>query len=213
MVTQSNGSIFYKNNNIKYNLFKVELITFNKMATRKQRGLSERIYLLEAKLNDFNEWNLSIKGSSKRIYKIILSEDYTKCKCMDFTIRHKVCKHLYFVLGRIINNSELSNRIKVVDNITDNFDNISKLLKNVLSNHVCNKKEYISYDAKETCCICFEEFGDENIEQCKMTCKNIFHSECINLWLSQNNSCPLCRSSWLNELTDNPLEEFKGLTL
>jgi len=183
------------------------------MATRKQRGLSERIYLLDAKIINSKEWELSIKGSSKSIYKIKLSENETKCKCMDFSIRRKVCKHLHFVLGRIINNSELSNKIKVVDDITNNYDNISDLLKNVLSDHVCNKEEDTRYDNKEICCICFEEFGNENINQCKMECKNIFHSECINLWLSKNNSCPLCRSSWINIQSDNPLEEFNGLTL
>ena len=182
------------------------------MTTRKQRGLSERIFLLNASFNDCDAWDLSIKGSSKRIYKIKLSIHETKCKCMDFTIRRKVCKHLYFVICRIINNSELSNKIKVVDDITNNYFAISKLLKNVLNNHISDNKGKIIYNTKDTCCICFEEFGNENVTQCNLVCKNVFHSECLQLWLSQNNSCPLCRSNWINE-NNNPLEEFNSLNI
>ena len=71
----------------------------------------------------------------------------------------------------------------------------------------------IEYDKKECCSICFEEFGNEDIQQCELTCKNVFHTECINLWLASNNSCPLCRSNWITSTSDNPLEEFKGLSI
>ena len=56
------------------------------MSSRKNRGLQERIYLLNAEY-DNNEWNLEVKGSSKRIYKIKLGEEIVKCGCMDFIIR------------------------------------------------------------------------------------------------------------------------------
>jgi len=182
------------------------------MATRKQRGLSERIFLLNASVDNNEEWNLSIKGSSKRIYNIKLSSCETKCKCMDFTIRHKVCKHLYFVICRIINNSDLSKKIKVVEDITNNYFAISNLLKNALNNHISDSKDKIKYNIKDTCCICFEEFGSEDVIQCNSVCKNVFHSDCLKLWLSQNNSCPLCRSDWVNE-GNNPLEEFNSLNI
>ena len=58
------------------------------MATRKQRGLQERIYLLDAKL-DSDQWILTVKGQSKSVYKIIICSNKVKCKCMDFTIRKK----------------------------------------------------------------------------------------------------------------------------
>lgn len=185
------------------------------MATRKERGLSERIYLLEANLINTKEWILLVKGSSARTYNITFSEEETKCECMDFSIRRKVCKHLHFIFGRIIKDKEISKKIKIVDDITSNFNDISSLLETILCDHVQNKEkdEDISYDNKDTCSICFEEFGNESIRQCKKICNNIFHTECINLWLSKNNSCPLCRSSWDNSQNDNPLEEFVGLSL
>ena len=184
------------------------------MTTRKQRGLSERIYLLDAKF-DSDVWNLTIKGQSKSVYKIILSNENVKCKCMDFNIRKNVCKHMYFILGRILKDCKILNKIKCVSDIEDNFDDISFNLKNILSKHVSNitNTNDLEYDNKECCSICFEEFGDESVEQCQLSCKNVFHTECINLWLSNNNSCPLCRSSWINLNSDNPLGEFKGLSI
>lgn len=178
------------------------------MSNRKERGLSERIYLLSA-INNNDTWQLSIKGSSNRIYDLLLSSDKISCKCMDFTIRKKICKHLYFIFGRVLNNRDLINDNNL-DSIRNKFDIISEELNLVLSNHINNNCDKIEYNKNESCCICFEDFGNEKIVQCKMTCKNIFHSECINLWLSKNNNCPLCRSTWITE-NEDCLSNFTGI--
>ena len=182
------------------------------MSTRKQRGLSERIYLLDAK-HDQSSWELTIKGSSKSIYKILLSSNLVKCKCMDFTIRKKVCKHLHFILGRIIKDKKVTSNIISVNDISSKYNDISESLKNILSNHVIDKNKQIEYDSNENCCICFEPFGNEEVEICEMTCKNVFHKECIKLWLSNNSNCPLCRSDWLKLNNQNPLCEFTNLSI
>jgi hypothetical protein len=51
------------------------------------------------------------------------------------------------------------------------------------------------------CPVCFEEMKDgESLVKCITTCKNYFHKECINLWLSSgHNNCPLCRAEWITE--------------
>jgi hypothetical protein len=182
------------------------------MSTRKQRGLSERIYLLNANFNH-NSWELTIKGSSKSIYKIKISSNEVKCKCMDFAIRKKVCKHLHFILGRVIKDKKISNNITTVNDISTKYHEISESLKNILSNHISNSIEQLQYDTNENCCICFEPFGNEEVEQCEMSCKNVFHKECIKLWLSNNSNCPLCRSDWLKLNNENPLCEFDKLSI
>ena len=180
------------------------------MSTRKQRGLKERIYLLKAFCNNDNEWTLSVKGSSNKIYEIKLSNKDVKCKCMDFSIRGRICKHLYFVLGRVIRESNLLSMINEVDDIKINYELISTLLSQILKNHLQNnviKKNDISYDKNECCSICFEEFGNESVEQCQIQCKNTFHSECIKIWISKNSTCPLCRCEWITN-SNNCLEHF-----
>lgn len=178
------------------------------MTTRKQRGLKERIYLLDAKLDD--EIILSVKGSSNRIYELTLSKKYTKCKCMDFSIRKKVCKHMYFIFGRILKNSNILDKITEVTDINENYDLISGLIKETLEKNKLNTSN-LEYDKKDTCCICFEEFGEESVKQCTSVCKNTFHSDCLGIWLSKNSNCPLCRTVWNN--SNNPFSEFNGLLL
>ena len=178
------------------------------MSTRKQRGLKERIYLLNAFRNNENEWTLSVKGSSNKIYEIKLSNNDVKCKCMDFSIRGRICKHLYFIIGRVIRTNNLLSLINEVDDIKINYELISTLLNDILKNHLQNNKiDNVCYDKNECCSICFEEFGNEPVEQCQIQCKNTFHSECIKIWISKNSTCPLCRCEWLTN-SNNGLEHF-----
>ena len=57
-----------------------------------------------------------------------------------------------------------------------------------------------------TCCICMENFGDDNptdnelgnpysnVEVAVLPCKShYFHEECIGPWIMKQNTCPVCR--------------------
>ena len=50
-----------------------------------------------------------------------------------------------------------------------------------------------------TCSICLNDFSKAGrrggaIEEIGLfDCNHVFHSNCINQWLNQHNSCPLCR--------------------
>ena len=45
----------------------------------------------------------------------------------------------------------------------------------------------------EECTICLE---NTTLERTKITdCKHTFHTECLEKWLTTNNSCPLCRTN------------------
>ncbi|XP_053696366.1 E3 ubiquitin-protein ligase KCMF1-like [Sabethes cyaneus] len=46
-------------------------------------------------------------------------------------------------------------------------------------------------DPDEECPICWDPFSDSDSRQ--LNCKHTFHSECIQQWVDQNNSCPMCR--------------------
>jgi len=66
---------------------------------------------------------------------------------------------------------------------------------------ICIDSEKILYkvnpdkpDKKDTCTICFEDMK-ENDEICNITCKHIFHYNCINEWVSRKAECPNCKSS------------------
>ncbi|GAA0160707.1 hypothetical protein LIER_17200 [Lithospermum erythrorhizon] len=45
------------------------------------------------------------------------------------------------------------------------------------------------------CSICLGTFEDEEILKLMPECLHVFHSECVDKWLSSSSTCPLCRSS------------------
>lgn len=45
---------------------------------------------------------------------------------------------------------------------------------------------------KEICSICHEKLDSDTT---KTNCNHIYHKNCLDIWLKNNNSCPLCRNS------------------
>ncbi|KAJ6310254.1 hypothetical protein OIU76_015062 [Salix suchowensis] len=45
------------------------------------------------------------------------------------------------------------------------------------------------------CSICLSLFEDEEKVKVLAVCNHVYHSECIDMWLSSQSSCPVCRAS------------------
>ncbi|XP_073137762.1 RING-H2 finger protein ATL66-like [Henckelia pumila] len=43
------------------------------------------------------------------------------------------------------------------------------------------------------CCICLGIYGDEDEVKILPQCRHCFHKECVDEWLKNQSSCPLCR--------------------
>ena len=76
----------------------------------------------------------------------------------------------------------------------------------------------------ESCCICLESFGastsqqliSENDQICRLGCGHCFHSKCIQEWLSENETCPMCRSEvigWFNVPNGKPSPNGRTFTV
>jgi SNF2 family DNA or RNA helicase len=46
----------------------------------------------------------------------------------------------------------------------------------------------------DTCCVCYDTITKKTVTRC---CSNVYCFLCINIWLSQNNTCPLCKTRML----------------
>lgn len=45
---------------------------------------------------------------------------------------------------------------------------------------------------KNKCCICLEKFKLDDIVRV-LECKHCYHKECLNIWLQEHHTCPICR--------------------
>lgn len=90
-------------------------------------------------------------------------------------------------------------------NIENNNDYVINMLDIHIENY--NNNEYQSYlrqfEENETSETNFDSFNNEECSIClqddsnlifkKLKCRHIFHEPCINYWLKNNNTCPICR--------------------
>jgi hypothetical protein len=186
---------------------------------RKERGKTQRLYLLDCKYNN-NEWIFTVKGLTNT-YTINLNMNVMTCNCHDFINRQKTCKHLYFILSRIAQN-ELIIKLIETNEKKYNFcyplgENMFTVLTTSLTQRLKarfkqiekeNNKDGKSFFQKlfgkntqnktfipdQECSICYEIINqNDNISQCEKQCKQYFHKECILLWLDTSQTCPLCR--------------------
>jgi hypothetical protein len=69
--------------------------------TRLNRALSQSMYLLSITKKDIQDYSFSVEGSTSSVYKVDLNENL-RCTCIDFKKRHKICKHILFILFRVL---------------------------------------------------------------------------------------------------------------
>lgn len=62
----------------------------------------------------------------------------------------------------------------------------------------------IEYPINDSCAICIEDFNNDDIVR-KFGCSHIYHSECVDTWVIENNTCPICKITVITN--PNPGEE------
>lgn len=183
--------------------------------SRLKRGMKQKMYLLSAKYEqNNNNWNFQVKGTTND-YNLRINKEEMSCTCPDFTGRGRICKHLYFIVGRIGQNEDLiyqleediekGNRGSILseDELKILSDNLSERLIQRITQINKKPNNEIVNTLNDDCSICFESLKNCSISQCVLVCKNYFHEECIDTWLNINTTCPLCRGKWTLKLENN----------
>jgi len=190
---------------------------------RLERAEREKIFLLQKNIED-HRCIFNICGSTKNVYNISFYYGSGKifCNCPDGRGQCKnigvFCKHICFIITKVfskifnINDSNIFNILifnqeeiaKIKDfiykelqfdstfmdqSIIDKFNNIRTALESK------DKTITIEMINDMECPICYDEFENVDVQSCGVCCQ-IFHNNCINIWLSNspNKSCPYCRS-------------------
>lgn len=187
------------------------------MSTRRERGLTENIFLVKF---DTSEVSLvfHVLGSSHRVYKVSLVESHEpKCSCPDYCTRKRTCKHIYFVCEKVLQISPtdwnlVTDISQISTNVITRLPNLHVIADDYYTkqyNDYLNGKEeertkkekgienFCEVRNDECCvCLCFiESKSSKDIMVCS-TCKNGIHSVCWKKWSQVNgsNKCVYCRT-------------------
>lgn len=158
------------------------------------RALSQTMYLLEA--SDRNgSWLFRILGNTgTTAYDIEIGPGMATCSCPDFAIRRTHCKHIYFVVGRVLDERAVLYRL-IDEPGLDLFaacPEIQALLNNRLQHRVQVENTPPAWTSQH-CIICFEE-AQGRPWTCNTCAQSAVHEKCIEVWTERTPSCPLCRS-------------------
>lgn len=185
---------------------------------RRERAKDAKMYLVNFYCNSSptttpgptprgtREHLFEVSGSTGNLYVISLkykgdaSRPRMSCTCPDYARRRKLCKHIYFVLDRVLHFEDLQVSFDSPDYV--NFEAIARLKNAFLTKSAPSPSpEPRPIEEDEECVICFELLVGENLSSCS-TCRYSFHATCTKIMLAAQKksdlpySCPLCRGQW-----------------
>jgi hypothetical protein len=205
--------------------------------SRLDRAFQQRIYLIDCHslshdslsnnslAHDSSTCNkrtyeFEVMGNTGTVYDISLKEGgKIQCSCPDHDQNWKLCKHMLFVLIRILGiNREIvyNDYFKMVEDARKSFNVTNSTID--LCSHYLQKREAMLLEGvsredlssgvkrkpiqeEDSCPICLEEFSStkEKIDWCKGQCGNNVHNSCFVKWSKKLDtvSCVYCRSAWI----------------
>jgi hypothetical protein len=110
----------------------------------------------------------------------------------------------YFQIQSNLQTSFLNSIIEILfgDNLNQNVEDVKVTLTeeefNKFNNIKLTKENFEKYNTQ--CNICIDDYKIEDII-IELSCKHLFHKECIKSWLCKENiSCPVCRTDCRNKM-------------
>lgn len=174
-----------------------------KSLSRYNRAFTHRLFLVSTQIYD-DKITFDLMGSTGNIYILNIKNNIMDCNCPDHSKNKNICKHTFYILCKVfkktytnvLKNKYSQKELETILETTpigDNYANI-KLVKKYEKlkdeNNEVKQKEIT-----EDCPICFDKLDNIfEITYCKYGCGKSFHIDCIDKWLSKNNSCVYCRT-------------------
>jgi predicted SprT family Zn-dependent metalloprotease len=175
--------------------------------SRINRGLTQQIYLLEK----ISNLEYKVMGTSGKPYIITIAK-HPKCTCPDHFIRHKRCKHIYFVLIRIMNVADPEKKEYSEENIAEMINNIPAMVDIFSNDRIYIKKHSDEIDVADkivepkiddNCPICLDDVKTQPFQYC-CKCGKCVHIECMNMWIKhgkKENKCIYCKNKHFIDLS------------
>ena len=159
------------------------------MSDRLERALVQKLYFIEEIIVDDTTRNYLIMGSTGNVYTVTISKS-SKCTCPDYIKRKAKCKHIFFVLMKVLKvnptlkKENLVNAFKkdlVIDNKIilpkDKKDKYESIINSTAPNECDRKLD------NDICPICLDDIIDLKLAYyCKKSCGKNVHIECFNIF-------------------------------
>jgi hypothetical protein len=180
---------------------------------RQERALRQRLLLDDTIIEvDTTSAKFRVIGSTGSIYQVQIDKKCS-CTCMDFLNRRVACKHIYFVLARVLRQSEdiwrqggnfddiiVENLLQTAQNVQINRYKESAIEDGKVESVIPKVESTIQNDTnrrnvseQKECCICLYDFVEgEQLIFCYNTCGYNFHQLCFARM--KKDQCPMCRS-------------------
>ena len=182
------------------------------MSSRRiERCYTDNIYLIESLQPEEDypyERNYLIMGNSGNTYTVTIS-NMPSCTCPDYTTRGNRCKHIYFVLIRIMNIYNYTDEEYSDEELAQMFLNIPDIAKNLMyqgEKPEEQKEVKQKFEKDDVCPICLDplENGKE-LDYCKYSCGQTIHKKCFSMWeKSKGGICVFCRGKWYSNYPSKP---------
>jgi len=152
-------------------------------------------------------------GSTGNIYNVII-KNAPECSCPDYTTRHKRCKHIYFILIRVMkvddedqdeySNVEIMQMFQNIPNVTHNLivDGKTKQKYDALKNNnkldQTKSTDVVKKGTDDLCPICLDDLENgDDLDHCKFSCGKSIHKVCYEMWTKKKAAnCIFCNANW-----------------
>lgn len=174
-----------------------------KQEERKQRAFNQPIYLLKMLDEESTDTcrKFYVTGTTGNKYTVTISNNIS-CSCPDNSHNKKVCKHLYFVMLRIMKTMDVKSAY-TDEELVDMFKKIPthidpKLRAEIIDNIVHKLNVQQKFD--DDCPICLELIvkSEPDVNFCKQSCGKSFHNKCWDVWFQsskvKSKCCLFCAS-------------------
>lgn len=176
------------------------------MSSRRiERCYTDNIYLIESFPPDDDEDDperkYKIMGHSGNVYTVTISK-HPKCTCPDFFLRRNRCKHIFFVLMRIMNIDNYTDSSYTNDELLEMFNNIPPIAQNLMykGSAIPNEGKEVEqkFEKGDICPICLDPLENgKDLDFCRYSCGKTIHSKCFSMWERTKGSiCVFCRANW-----------------
>ena len=171
---------------------------------RKQRAIVQKLFLIETieKKDDLSR-EYVIMGSTGNVYNITITNNPT-CTCPDYLTRSSRCKHIFFVLVRIMKVIDPDKKIYTDNDLNVMFNNIPDITNLLCVDNITkdiysrSKNTCVTIHEDDICPICLDDIQNgEDYEFCTARCGKCVHKLCFTMWCKINPpNCLICKSQW-----------------